>query len=101
MFQKFLTPTASYSSPMESSSTVAGVLLLVPMSSTFVEPVSLRANHCNTDLNALQDESEMDAIENGKYIIKKHASRRNFINTKTFTTLEPPLKRSSTSSRQH
>ena len=34
-------------------STVAGVLLLVPMSLTFGEPVFICVNHRNTDLNAL------------------------------------------------
>ena len=41
--------------PMGSSSTVSGVLLLVPMSLNFGETVSLCVNHRNTDLNALQD----------------------------------------------
>ena len=57
--------------PTDSSSTVSGVLLLVPMSPTFGEPVSLCVNHRNTDLNALQDESEMEVVENGKHVIKK------------------------------
>ena len=48
--------------PTGSSSTVAGVLLLVPMSSTFGKSVLLDFNHRNTDLNALQDETDMDAI---------------------------------------
>ena len=55
----------------DSSNTVAGVSLLVPMSPTFGEPVSLCVNHRNTDLNALQDESEMEVVENGKHVIKK------------------------------
>ena len=38
-----------------SSITVAGVLLLVPMSPTFGELVSLYVNHRKTDLNALRD----------------------------------------------
>ena len=41
------------------------------MSPTFEEPVSLCDNNCNTDLNALQDKSKMEVIENGKYVIKK------------------------------
>ena len=52
--------------PTGSSSTVAGVLLLVSMSLTFGEPVFLDINPRNTDLNALQDETDMDAIEKGK-----------------------------------
>ena len=52
--------------PTGSSSTVAGVSLLVPMSPTFGEPVLLEVNHRNTDLNALQDETDTDAIEKKK-----------------------------------
>ena len=52
--------------PTGSSNTVAGVQLLVPMSPAFGEPVSLDVNRRNTDLNALRDETDMEAIEKGK-----------------------------------
>ena len=54
-----------------SSSSVAGVLLLVLMSPTFREPVWLDVNHLKRDLNTLQDETDMDAIEKVKNVIKK------------------------------
>ena len=57
--------------PMGSSSTVAGLLLLVPMSPTFEEPVLFDFNHRNTYLNALRDETDMGVIEKGKNVIKK------------------------------
>ena len=57
--------------PMGSSSAVAGLLLLVPMSLTFGEPVSLCVNHRKTDLNALRHETDSKVMEKGKFVIKK------------------------------
>ena len=70
--------------PTGSSGTVAGVSLLVSMSPTFGEPVSLCVNHQNTDLNALQDESEMDAIKNGKYVTKKACTEKELYQHENF-----------------
>ena len=54
------------------------------MSLAFVEPVSLCVNHCDIDLNALQDESKMEVIENGKYVIKKACIEKEIYQHKGF-----------------
>ena len=53
-----------------SSGTVAGLALIVPMSSTLREPISLPVNYCPTNPSAIWKKSTTKVIENEEKLSK-------------------------------